>query len=158
LAWIQANRDDLPALGSQAQVLLAGAIAVVLAAAVLTLLVRAPTAGKPAGDGIDVSTANPLDVSAARACRTYLSFLQGNAKQQAVTDAASPLVAGSAEARASGAPAPRWADLGNLLLKASGDRADAGASAETIKADNEQVSAACNSVPAAAKKAGGYTS
>ena len=105
------------------------------------------------------SAADPRDIAAARACQEFVTLL-GRAKTtgaidgQPLLDAVSPLLAGSADARAANQPLPKWSDLGANLVTIAGDLN----TGDYQKATDESSAIAdeCHSIPAAAQRAGGY--
>lgn len=147
--------DGRDPLVGRAVVILGCTIAGLLVVAVLGLLLEA-AGGDTKPPEVSTAGADPADVAAAHACRTYLSLLQGHTDSKALAEAVKPLVAGADQARSAGRPAPRWAALGGVLTQGATDHTS-GAGAETIKVDNEKVLAGCNTIPPGARKAGGYS-
>lgn len=121
--------------------------AVVVAVVVAALAAACSSGGGPPPD--------PADVQAARACQTFVEFLNKKATGDQIVEAARPLLAGAADAQANGRPQPRWADLGADLIATAAD-ANTGDTAKLAE-DGNKASDACGSIPSAAKVAGGYT-
>ncbi len=74
---------------------------------------------------------------------------------QAVTDAESQLLAGASQDQAAGKPLPKWANLGEALVAATDDIVNRDSSA--LSKDGPAAAQACQTIPEAARVAGGYT-
>lgn len=107
------------------------------------------------GSGSSNASPNPIDVQAARACQAFVSFADHKVSGQQLINAATPLIAGSAQAQANNQPAPKWSDLGgNLISLAS---LGAGESSAQFATDANKAVSECGSIPPDAKTAGGFT-
>ena len=98
---------------------------------------------------------DPIDVKAAHACHEFDLYLNNKAVGGDLQAAAEPLIAGSADAQASGLPAPKWSDLGADLISFIADSV-AQDSAKQV-ADGNAAADQCTKLSRAAKDAGGYT-
>lgn len=107
------------------------------------------------------ATAMPADVSAARACQAFSTYLADasagvvpRAAGQALVSDAEVLLAGAKQAQSSGRPLPKWAGLGANLLSAASDIVHRDSA--SLQTDGAAAAEECQTVPAVAAKAGGY--
>jgi hypothetical protein len=108
------------------------------------------------------SAPDPEDVAAARACAAFSTYLADasrgtvpRAVGENLTNAAYALVAGAtAKDQGSSAASGRWTTLGEDLVAAADDvvQRDSGA----LSKDGTAAAEACQTIPAAARAAGGY--
>jgi len=105
----------------------------------------------------------PADVAAARACAAFTTYLadagQGRIPQsvgKALTADADQLLAGASQDQAAGKPLPQWTTLGEYLIAAADDVLNHNSSA--LSKDGTAAAQACQTIPEAARAAGGYTS
>ena len=135
-------------------------------AVALVVGVAVPVAVASGGSGTARSAApaaaRPDDVAAARACEDFSVYLADASKGQVpsaagrqLADDAAALLGGASAAQAAGTPLPRWAPLGQDLIDAATDVVDGNAAA--LKKDGTAAAQACQTVPAGARTAGGFT-
>ena len=142
--------------------LVTAAIALVLALSV-GLIVALPSGG-PGTSGRTGQAAAPaaVDVSAARACAAFTTYLDdasnGEVPQsagQALARAAGQLLAGAPAAQQAGRALPKWTALGEQLVAAGDDIVNRDNAA--LQKDGPAAAQTCHTIPAAARQAGGYT-
>ncbi len=100
--------------------------------------------------GCSGSGAADDDVQAARACESLYLYLQNQVPGARVLHDAQLLVTPAA----SGSPAPKWAGLGRDMIVATG--AVFTNNTSKIKSIGKKISDQCESIPAPAKKLGGF--
>lgn len=119
----------------------------------------APSPGAPSPSAPPPTAA---DIAAARACAAFTTYLadagQGRvppAAGQALSDDAYRLLDGASQDQAAGKPLPQWANLGEYLIAAADDVVNNSSSA--LSKDGPAAAQLCQTIPTAARVAGGYT-
>ena len=115
-------------------------------------------AGNRSTPSTTVAPVDPADVAAARACDSFVKFLDaataGSVSQgvfQPFVNDADALVAGAKP----GQPAPKWFQLGSELINVGDDLVKD--NPQQMKTDATAASKQCSTIPPAAARAGGYT-
>jgi hypothetical protein len=97
--------------------------------------------------------ANEADVKAAKACQAFYLYIKGTATGPETLNAIPPLLSPPSPS-ASATGAAKWDTLGRDLLKATG--AAFTKDAKKLKQFGDKAASECASIPAAAKRKGGY--
>jgi hypothetical protein len=107
------------------------------------------------------AAAAAADVSAARACQAFSTYLADasagtvpQAAGQALVTGAEALLAGAKQDQAAGRPLPKWATLGANLISAADDVVHHDSA--SLQTDGAAAAQECQTVPAAAARAGGF--
>ena len=105
-----------------------------------------------------VAPVDPADVAAARACESFVKFLDaastGSVSQgvfQPFVNDANALIAGAKP----GQPAPKWFQLGSELINVGDDLVKD--NPQQLKSDATAAGQQCSTIPAPADRAGGYS-